>query len=379
MKHLIPAAALALLASCGSQPTNQFTLTGNLADAEGEQIVMAYAIADSMVTDTATVKDGKFVFTGTVEGPTSAFIVMGDSRDYSNPNRQHFYIEPSEMTIDLVKGDFASSILQGSKAQAPIDSLSQAMKSITEEINGLHEAARNPETPAEEKAAKEARMEELQNSVQAAYKDFIKSHPSHPYSYVQLSMVAGRSELAELEELYNCLAPEAIPADDEVGNEIKALKAIQPGMPAPDLIGAGPDGKENKLSDLKGKVVLVDFWATWCGPCRASLPHVKALYDKYNKKGFEVFFVGDDDSNPDKWAEVIKLEGIEGHPHILRGLKQLKDENGEFKGFDRSNDQSDKYAIHFLPTKYLIAADGTIIGKMESDEALDAKLEEIFK
>lgn len=379
MKHLIPAAALALLASCGSQPSNQFTLTGNLADAEGEQILMSYAIADSMVIDTAVVKDGKFVFTGTLDGVSNAYIVLGDGRDYQNPNQTSFYIEPAEMTIDLVKGDFRSATLQGSKAQLPIDSLNQATKELNDEGRSLSAAVRNPETPEEEKAAMNARIDEIQAALQTANKDFIRNHPSHPYSYMQLRFMSGRMGLEELEELYACLTPEAIPAQDEVGNEIKALKAVQPGQPAPDLIGVGPDGKENKLSDLKGKVVLVDFWATWCGPCRASLPHVKSLYDKYNKKGFEVFFVGDDDSNPDKWAEVIKLEGIEGHPHILRGLKTIKDENGQFKDFDRSNDQSEKYAIHFLPTKYLIAADGTIIGKMESDEALDAKLEEIFK
>ena len=155
---------------------------------------------------------------------------------------------------------------------------------------------------------------------------------------------------------------------------------LMPGKPAPDLINRNPEGKEIKLSDLKGKVVLVDFWATWCGPCVASLPHIQELYNKYHDKGFEVFCVADNDSSEDEWKNFIagSKVGMQNYHHILRGLKTLTDENGEFVGFDRSNDQSDKYAVHYLPTKYLIAADGTIIGKIGTDEELDSILAEIF-
>ena len=86
------------------------------------------------------------------------------------------------------------------------------------------------------------------------------------------------------------------------------------------------------------------------------------------------------DSSEDEWKNFIagSKVGMQNYHHILRGLKTLTDENGEFVGFDRSNDQSDKYAVHYLPTKYLIAADGTIIGKIGTDEELDSILAEIF-
>lgn len=108
------------------------------------------------------------------------------------------------------------------------------------------------------------------------------------------------------------------------------------------------------------------------------MPHVKDLYNKYHDKGFEVFCVADNDSNPDEWKEAVASEGIDGFYNILRGLKTIKDTNGRTVDFDRSNDQSEKYAVHLLPTKYLIAADGTIIGKMGPNEELEAKLAEIF-
>ena len=124
-----------------------------------------------------------------------------------------------------------------------------------------------------------------------------------------------------------------------------------------------------------GRLVI---WATWCGPCRAALPHVRKLYEKYHDKGFEVFCVADNDSSSDEWKKVIVEEGMEKYHNILRGLKTQTDENGKMTGFDRSGDQSAKYAVHYLPTKYLIAADGTVICKIDKDEELDRILEELF-
>ena len=85
--------------------------------------------------------------------------------------------------------------------------------------------------------------------------------------------------------------------------------------------------------------------------------------------------MGDNDSSPDDWRKAIKEDGLEAFHHVLRGMKVSR-ENGKLQ-FDRTNDISDKYAIHFLPTKYLIDPDGNIVGKMESDE-LEAKFKEIF-
>lgn len=192
-------------------------------------------------------------------------------------------------------------------------------------------------------------------------------------------MSAGRMSYKDLKATYDALTPEVQIAAKEVADEIVALEALQPGKPAPDLIGKNPDGKEIKLSDLKGNVVLIDFWATWCGPCRAALPHVREVYNKYHDKGFEVFCVADNDSDPDKWKEAIEEEGIGDYYNILRGLKVNYTPDGQFAGFDDSGDQSKKYAVHFLPTKYLIAADGTVIGKVDTEEDLDSKLAEIFK
>ena len=134
------------------------------------------------------------------------------------------------------------------------------------------------------------------------------------------------------------------------------------------------DGKPFRLAGLRGKVVLLDFWASWCAPCRASNPHLKELYAEYKDKGFEIVCIADDDSNLEAWHKAIEKDGIGAFRHVLRGLK-WKDGKP-----DKSADISEHYGIHFLPTKILVGKDGMIVGRYGGgeEEQLDAKLAEIF-
>jgi len=210
--------------------------------------------------------------------------------------------------------------------------------------------------------------------------DYVKKYPSTALAANFLCMNTGRMTLEQLKEAYNKLDETArqTSAGKEIAAEIAVLDRVAPGNPAPEI--AKNDlvtGKPCALSSLKGKVVLLDFWASWCVPCRKSNPHVKALYEKYRKKGFDVVYVADNDSRPEEALKAIDQDGIRKYHHVLRGLKTLKDANGKMTGYDKSEDVSEQYAIHFLPTKYLIDREGNIIGKVE-DETLDAKLKEIF-
>ena len=210
--------------------------------------------------------------------------------------------------------------------------------------------------------------------------DYMKKYPSTALAANFLCMNTGRMTLEQLKEAYNKLDETArqTSAGKEIAAEIATLDRVAPGNPAPEI--AKNDlvtGKPFALSSLKGKVVLLDFWASWCVPCRKSNPHVKALYEKYRKKGFDVVYVADNDSRPEDALKAIDQDGIRKYHHVLRGLKTLKDANGKMTGYDKSEDVSEQYAIHFLPTKYLIDREGKIIGKV-TDEELDAKLKEIF-
>ena len=141
-------------------------------------------------------------------------------------------------------------------------------------------------------------------------------------------------------------------------------KAIVVGTLAPDIVLPSPDGDVLKLSDLKGKVVLIDFWASWCGPCRRENPNVVRLYDKYNAKGFEIFSVSlDKDKNA--WIKAIKDDKLRWSNHVS-DLKYW------------SSDAAKLYDISSIPSTILLDKDGRIIAKNLRGRELENKLKEIF-
>ena len=242
-----------------------------------------------------------------------------------------------------------------------------------EELNKVYYQSNNRDSVS-------ALMEPYRKVLMERQKEYMEKYPSTALTAYMLRMETGRMSLEQMKEAYDKLDATAreTSAGKEIAAEIATLERVMPGKPAPEI--AKNDlvtGKPFALSSLKGKVVLLDFWASWCVPCRKSNPHVKALYDKYRKKGFDVVYVADHDDRPENALKAIEQDGIKKYHHVLRGLKIMKDANGKMTGYDKSEDVSEQYAIHFLPTKYLIDREGKIIGKV-TDEELDAKLKEIF-
>lgn len=156
---------------------------------------------------------------------------------------------------------------------------------------------------------------------------------------------------------------------------------IQSGNEAPAFKGKNvyADKDSIALADFKGKVVILDFWASWCAPCRASMPHVLECYNKYHDKGLEVLCVADNDETPDEAVRAIEKDGTGAFYHILRGLVKLTDKEGKFDGYNRDHDIFGLYNIDRIPRKFLIDREGKIVFMVESDEQLDKALEELCK
>lgn len=147
-------------------------------------------------------------------------------------------------------------------------------------------------------------------------------------------------------------------------SDVEASKMLAIGMEAPEIALPNPDGEIVPLSSLRGKYVLVDFWAKWCGPCRKENPNVVNVYNKYHDKGFEVYGVSLDRKKED-WLLAIEQDGL--HWTQVSDLKYWNSEAAK------------TYNVKSIPFALLLDPDGKIIGKNLRGRALEQKLEEIFK
>jgi len=364
-----------LFAACAAPlPENHFSLKGTVTGVDGQEIYLYYQLGDSLVRNTSTIADGTFEFGGELGKPmVTAMLFMGDAQNWQNKNRCQLYLEPSTMTVAVDTASFGKPVVTGSYTQAEADSIDRQIASLQEQIQAIY-AQVQAEPDKEKQEELKAQMGPLQQQAKSVRLDFVKTHPDSFLTLELMRFLMGDMSYEDIKEVYDNLTDRVKQYGDveEIEKELAVLERVQPGQPAPEICKADVNGDTVSFSSLKGKYVLLDFWASWCVPCRKSFPHVKALYKKYHDKGFEVFCVADNDDNEEPWRKAIKDDGVEAFYHVLRGLK--KDGKG---GFDRSNDVSDLYAIHYLPTKYLIDKDGKIVGKL-NDEELDAKLKEIF-
>ena len=142
------------------------------------------------------------------------------------------------------------------------------------------------------------------------------------------------------------------------------MQILSPGKIAPDFTQAKQDGKPLKLSDLKGKVVLIDFWASWCGPCRRENPNVVKLYEKYQKNGFTVLSVSLD-QNKEQWLAAVKKDNLSWPNHV-----------SDLKGW--GNEAAKQYKVTGIPFTVLVDKEGKIINKNLRGPELEKTLESIF-
>ncbi len=149
-----------------------------------------------------------------------------------------------------------------------------------------------------------------------------------------------------------------------LAKKIANVSQLMVGGTAPDFTQNTPDGKPLTLSEMRGKVVLIDFWASWCGPCRKENPNVVKVYDEYKDQGFDILSVSLD-SNKDRWLSAIAKDNLTwAHVSDLKGWK---------------NEVSQMYGISSIPATILLDREGKIIARNLRGPALEAKLKEVFK
>ncbi|MCM1052038.1 MAG: AhpC/TSA family protein [Paenibacillus sp.] len=354
---------LAIMCACNSKPSTEYTINGTTDIPDGEMIHISFRVADdSTFKDSCAVANGAFTFTGTVETPKMAYISRGPVK-YIDESVRPIMIEPGTITIALTGDKYSKAEVTGSAHTQQMDSLNEQLSGIYDQMKGLNEQYAAVQNDTAAVADLRKKYMALSDQVKEMNVNFVKTHPASYYSPVVMRTIKSDMTLDEIKEIYNSWTPEIQAADEATAKYIAALENIQPGAKAPEITGKDQNGNEVSLSGLKGKVVLLDFWATWCGPCRASLPHIKEVFEKYHDKGLEVLAVSRDRSE-EPWKEYIANSGMgmENYVNI----------------YDAPVNNAANYAIQYIPSKFIIDAEGNMVGRFDNPDELDTKLAEIF-
>lgn len=386
MKRLlfIMLAAMQMFAAsyAGTAKDGEYLIKGTVENGAGNTTLYLYELGGGLsftCTDSATVKNGKFEFRNTIS-TAIAERILSTQKDitYRVTNICHLYIEPTEMTLVVKNLDvLKDSKLTGSMTQAEVDDYNAAIKETYQPLMELNDQYYKVRDKGDTIALAEirAKMTELGKVYQAASKAWMDAHPDAYVTFNEKSRGLSDMTLQQVDSLFRSFPArlKGTSPYNSVETELKNLKKSAPGVIASDFTSTDINGKQFTLSSLRGHYVILDFWASWCVPCRKSMPHVKALYAKYKDKGLKVVCVASDDGAEAKWRKAVADDATEMFHHVLSGLKQKADGS-----YDKSNDIGENYAVHYLPTKFLIDPEGKIVDKMD-DEGLDAKLKEIFE
>ena len=393
MKRIIFFAGLMLALGACRTNTDGYVIKGTVRHA-GDGIAILNKMNGQQsdpVYDTVQMEEGVFTFNGKLDHPIGVVVQL--IPEGKSPAAFGFIAENSRIEVTLDWNDvvdqygaryFSDPKIVGSRNQDVFQKISnvheelmklpeyQECARVLERLQQLQQTDQDAYDKLKEESAE--LMDRFRAAVYKRQLQLIRENNDVEAVGNNLKMLTGMISLEELEEVFNSLAPHVQESSmaTEVKKELEVMRRLRPGMSAPEIAATDINGESFRLSDLRGKYVILDFWASWCVPCRAGNPHLVELWNKYHEKGLEVVCVADNDTTIDLWHEAIEKDGIGMFHHLLRGLKRAGN------GYDKSNDLSDIYNVHVLPTKYLIGPDGKIIGKMSTEE-ITTKLAEVLK
>jgi peroxiredoxin len=376
MKRALLTAVLLSPAVLFAQGEKPFTIEGTVAQLQKPaKVYLNIRKGDNAVLDSAAITNGRFMFKGTIKEPAMASLMMviADPMAADMPRGMKRDILPiflDNTTITITAQDSISkAVVKGSPANDAYEKLNGMLKDVTVQIKMLQQEYRQLYMSRDEEGMKklEPRFDELEAREKSIMRNYLDKNPGSPIAMFALNQYAGYEiNPAEVEPVFNHLDKKI--KRSEAGKafvqRMEAAKRTAVGQPAIDFSQAAADGRQVSLTSLRGKYVLVDFWASWCGPCRAENPNVVKAYSRYKEKGFEILGVSLDDKK-DKWLAAIQADNLSWiHVSDLRGWK---------------NAAAELYSIRAIPQNLLIDPQGVIIAKNLRGDALESKLDEIMK
>ncbi len=354
-----------IIASCTTEKKElTYTLKINV-----DTVVDGYAYLQKRIDgewvklDSVTMEDGVFSMQGVVRFPDMQYIFIKDIR-----RNVPLFLDGGDIVVNVFKDDYGATTITGSPAQTEYQVFLDEKGVYDDRMRAYYKDYR---------AAKDSGLVELQDSLEVlmdkAYEEqevFIKEYVFVHNDKLTSPFIAYRNSYSwtveELENILNNFDPslDSLPDSKLLAERVAVLKLVNIGQPLVDFTMKDTNDVDVSLSEVSnGKYMLVDFWAAWCGPCRAENPNVVACYNDFKDKGFDVLGVSFDQSR-EKWIQAIHDDGLPWH--------QVSD----LKGWD--NAAGKLYGIRSIPSSVLLDPDGIIIAKNLRGDDLRNKLEELM-
>ncbi|KIQ14429.1 hypothetical protein RT99_21440 [Flavobacterium sp. MEB061] len=367
---LLALALITTISSC-SKKEEGFTITGTIAGLDKGTVYLENTDekGNKTIADSAQInKDGAFTFTGKVSEPLLHTIKL-KGEEYG----AFFLLDNENIKVEAKKDSIfkakVSGAVQNDIYKSFYDNEFKKIQSIAGPVYKLSDSlSQNGKVKltAEQQTMMDKKWKDLQTFADGLTDKFIRKNKDKIAAALVINdRIVSYGTPEQVKTYYAVLSPEV--QKSVYGKQLKEAIDLNDktavGVTAPEFSQTDVNGKVVKLSDYKGKYVLVDFWASWCGPCRKENPNVLVAYKTYHDKGFDVLGVSLDDKKK-LWEKAIEKDGLTWtHVSDLKGWK---------------NEAAVLYGVKLVPTNYLIGPDGKIVAKNLREEALQSKLKEIF-
>ena len=350
-------AASMTLAACNAQ--SGYKVTGTIEGMpDGKAFIANF---DGTKLDTLAKSDitnGAFEFTGKVSEPTGAFIMVVGQR-FSLP----IMLENANITVNAGQAGLNVTGSEGQKIYDQFMAINTTTQQEAMKLQQEYQAANGDQ--AKMQAVQEA-YAKLMTDAQAKETELIKANPDSYVSTFVIVSSMGQMEYEQLKERYNLLGEKAKASAQgkAIAAQIAKLESTAIGQIAPNFTITTPEGESISLYDIKGKVKLIDFWASWCGPCRGENPHVVEIYKEYHPKGLEIFGVSLD-NNKEAWVKAIADDGL------------VWKHGSDLKGWQSA--PAKLYSVTGIPHTILLDENNKIIAKNLRGDELKQKIAELLK
>ncbi len=361
------------LPAVGLAQTNNFTVKGKIGNGNAPaKAYLSYRAGDKSITDSTVLVNGAFEFTGIVAEPTQGAIYINAKGDgiHRPLDYASIYVDKGITMVNSPDSAIRATIT-GTKINEESAAYKAALKPVYDGYNALEakEKAASPDMQGSEAFKKNITAQEkaLDKQENAITRQFIIDNPNSLVSLTALRSYTYSADYVDVEPLFHKLSLELQNSTSGKGYaaQLEKLKGVAMGKIAPEFAMADTSGKMVSLSAFRGKYLLVDFWASWCGPCRQENPNVVKAFNQYKDKNFTILSVSLDRPNAkDKWMKAIHKDNL-----TWTHISDLKFWNSE---------AAQLYGVQAIPQNFLLDPNGKIIGKNLRGEDLVNKLNEVL-